>query len=256
MELLTALLVAIGVNVLMFIPAFIFKTDKLTDISYGLSFILVAGIVLFFPENNLTLGKLILFAMVTLWGIRIGTYLLVRIWKIGRDKRFDDKRDNFFKFLGFWLLQGFTVWVVLLASIQYLLVEITPIGIVGIVGIILWALGLIIETLADYQKYTFINNPNNAGQWIEKGLWKYSRHPNYFGEILHWIGIYVYTIPAIGGSMYLIGLISPLYIALLIIFVSGIPMLEKAADKRWGSDPAYLSYKKRVSPLVLLPQKR
>lgn len=250
MELLVALAIALGVNILMFIPAYIFKTDKLTDISYGVSFILVSAIVLWYSPKDVTLGQLILLGMITLWGLRIATYLFIRINKIGRDKRFDGMREYFFKFLKFWLLQGLSVWVVLLASIQYFLLDITPIGIIGAIGIALWAMGLLIETVADYQKYTFINNPNNAGKWIEKGLWKYSRHPNYFGEILHWIGVYVYTLPAIGGYMYLVGAISPLYIALLIIFVSGIPMLERAANERWGSDPAYHGYKQRTPVLI------
>lgn len=253
MGIFESFVIAVGINMLLFIPAFLLKTDKLTDISYGLSFILVAGIILI--TNESTLSKTILFLMITLWAIRIGAYLLIRIWKIGRDKRFDDKRDNFVKFGAFWFLQGITVFFVLLASTQYFTLEQTTITQLSLLGLLVWATGLLVETHADFQKYAFINDPSNKGKWIDRGLWKYSRHPNYFGEMLVWIGIYIYTLPALSGISYFIGLVSPLYISLLIIFISGIPLLEKAADKRWSDNPEYLKYKKKTSVLVPFPPK-
>ena len=254
MEIPGSFIVAIAVNMAMFIPAFFLKTDKLTDASYGLSFILVAGIVLF--TNPVTIPKLILFGMIAIWGIRISAQLLIRVLKTGKDKRFDKIRDNFMRFGLFWLVQGFTVFVVLIFSTQYFVLSITPITFMSFIGIILWFTGLSFETIADRQKMTFASNPQNAGKWIETGLWKYSRHPNYFGEILLWFGLYIYTWPAIGGSLYLMGLISPLYIFFLIYFVSGIPILEKSADKKWGMIPEYQNYKKRTPILIPLVQSK
>ncbi|MAZ41069.1 hypothetical protein CL654_03045 [bacterium] len=252
MELVFAFLVALGINLVMFVPAFIFKTDKLTDLSYGLSFLIVAWIL--YAQSDMGLGKVILLFMISLWAIRLSTYLFIRIRKIKKDKRFDGMRESFVRFLKFWVLQGVSVWMVLLPSILYFSSKDAELVTLSFVGIVLWGVGLLIETIADYQKYSFINKEENKRKWIESGLWKYSRHPNYFGEILHWVGIFVFTYPALMGIDVLIGTVGPLYIALLIIFVSGIPLLEKQADARWGNDSNYQNYKKKTSVLVLLPR--
>jgi len=123
-------------------------------------------------------------------------------------------------------------------------------------GVGLWAVGLIVETISDIQKYRFINDPVNKGRWIDSGLWKYSRHPNYFGEILLWIGIYLFTIFGLSLWESVIGLISPIYIASLIVFVSGIPLLEVKADKKWGENENYVEYKRKTSILIPLPNKK
>lgn len=237
----------------MFIPAYLFKTDKLTDLSYSISFAVVAIITLLL--HPITPLKIVLLAMIVLWSLRIGGYLFIRIRNIKKDKRFDGIRENFFKFLGFWTLQGFTVWVVLIPSILFFSVEERNFNTLTAIGGILWFAGLLIETISDYQKYTFINDSNNKDTWIDSGLWKYSRHPNYFGEILHWLGIYIFTTSDLSGWLLLLGFVSPVYIATLIIFVSGIPKLEQYADNRWGNNPRYIEYKKRTSILLLLPQK-
>ena len=254
MEYLIAFLIAVGLNILMFIPAFIFKTDKLTDLSYAISFALVAGILFF--NSTQELGHMVLFSMIVLWALRLGVYLFIRIRKIERDKRFDGMRESFSKFFRFWLLQGITVFIVLLSSIPYFSSSGTELSTLALIGMLVFASGLVIETFADLQKYRFINNAENKGEWIDEGLWHYSRHPNYFGEILVWTGVYVFTLSLVSGADALIGFSSPLYIALLIIFVSGIPLLERGADKRWGDNPEYLKYKKTTSPLILLPKKK
>lgn len=249
MDLLLTFIIAVGINVVMFIPAFIWKTDKLTDISYAVTFVVIAlyGLLV----GGATSHKILLFAMIVLWGARLGAYLLIRIWKTGRDKRFDDKRNHFWKFLGFWLLQGVTVWMVMIPTIFFMHTESLHITWLSITGLVVWGLGLVLETVADYQKYTFINNPDNQGKWIQSGVWSFSRHPNYLGEIMVWIGVYAFTVCSLMTHQKLIGLASPIFIATLIIFVSGIPLLEQSADKRWGNDPSYQAYKKRVG--VLLP---
>jgi steroid 5-alpha reductase family enzyme len=169
-----------------------------------------------------------------------------------KDSRFDGVRENFFKFLKFWLLQAIAVWVILLPSIATFSIESPILNILAYVGLAIYLLGLIIESFADYQKYTFINNEDNKGMWIDSGLWKYSRHPNYLGEMMVWIGVYIFTLSSLTGILPFIMLASPLFIILLLIFGSGIPMLEKSANKRWGDNPKYQEYKKRVG--VLLPK--
>jgi len=252
MSILTFLIIAVSINMLMFIPAFIFKTDKLTDISYAVTFTVVSflGLIL----GDFTVPKLALFMMILAWSIRLGAYLLIRIKKIGRDKRFDGMRENFFRFFKFWFFQGISVWVILLPSMFFFNHD-KNLSYYVYVGFVIWLAGLIIESFADAQKYKFINNPENEGKWIDSGLWKYSRHPNYFGEIMVWVGVYIFVLSGIDLEEAFFGLLSPMYISFIILFISGIPLLEKGADKRWGDDPAYREYKRKTSPLILLPKK-
>lgn len=254
MELLYALAISMGINLFMFIPAFLFKTDKLTDISYALTFVILSIYTLI--VNGASPASVVLFIMILIWAIRIGSYLLIRIHKIKKDTRFNEMRKSFFKFGGFWLIQGFTVWAVLIPSILFIQNQPQNIDLIASIGILIWLAGLSIETLADIQKYKFKNKTENKGKWIETGLWKYSRHPNYFGEILLWFGVYIFTFTSLIGIEKWIGFIGPLYIAALIIFVSGIPLLEKKADQRWSDKPAYQAYKERTHELFVLPNKK
>jgi len=249
---LTLLAVSIIINLTMFVIAYYLKTDKLTDISYAVTFVVLAvsGLI----SANGTLPSTILTVMICIWALRLGIYLLQRIRKIGKDKRFDGRRENFWSFLGFWLLQGVTVWIVMLPSNLFFTNEPKNISVLSVVGIVVWLVGLAIETIADYQKYSFINDIKNKGKWIDIGIWKYSRHPNYFGEIMLWFGVYLFTLSGLNTVQSLIGLIGPLYIAVLLIFVSGVPLLEKSADKKWGDNKDYQDYKRRTSVLILLPR--
>lgn len=242
--------VSLGINLLMFIPAFIFKTDTLTDISYAVTFVVVALFGLLSGDTSLV--KIIYFLAVLLWAIRLGSYLLTRIRKIGKDKRFDGMRENFLLFLRFWFLQGLTVWVVMIPWTLFFNTNYADITMVSLVGLAIFLVGLTIEAIADIQKYRFINNPENKGKWIDTGLWSISRHPNYLGEIMVWVGSYVFVLPALSGWGLIIGLAGPLFISFMILFISGVPILEKGADKIWGTNPAYQEYKKRVG--VLLPK--
>lgn len=244
----TTFALAIGINVMMFLPAYFLKTDKLTDISYALTFVAISFFSLSLGE--VTSPSLLLFLMILLWATRLGGYLLFRIQKIGKDKRFDQRREKFWSFANFWLLQGATAWIVLLPSIMFFGNKIQQLSAYSYIAMVIWLLGLLIETVADAQKFNFIGNPANQGKWISTGLWKYSRHPNYFGEILAWVGIYLFTVFGLTPIQSLAGVISPIFIATLIIFVSGIPLLEKSADKRWGDNKEYQKYKKAVGVLV------
>ncbi len=157
--LLLTFLISIGINIIMFLPAYFFKTDKLTDISYAITFVVVALYGLFI--SGFSVANLILFLMIFFWAARLGSYLLIRIKKLKKDKRFDGMRENFWKFLRFWLLQGFTVWVVLLPTSIFFNNQIKNISFYSFIGLFIWLIGLLIETFADLQKYKFINNPIN-----------------------------------------------------------------------------------------------
>jgi len=250
MNIFLALVISLGINLLMFIPAFILKTDKLTDISYSITFIVL--VLYSFFINDVSLLTILLLIMVVIWAIRLGGYLLIRIRKIGKDKRFDDRRENFFSFLKFWILQGVSVFFIMIPILLFMNIENKEFNFLVVFGIIIWLGGLILESVADYQKYKFINDPLNKDKWIDKGVWKYSRHPNYLGEMMIWIGLYLFMLPSFSFGQSIFGLMGPLYIILLINFVSGIPLLEKGANKKWGNNIEYKSYKKRVG--ILLPK--
>lgn len=254
MYIIAPLIFSFALNMAMFVIAFKKQTDKLTDISYSLTFV---GLVVYgyITRNNQWDYAWLVGICVLLWAARLGSYLLIRIRRIGRDKRFDEMRGSFRKFAGFWIIQALTVWIVSFSGLIFFARGHAPETNTMLIGIFAWALGLLIESVADYQKYKFINNPKNKGKWIDSGLWHYSRHPNYFGEILVWYGLWLTVSSGLNDTQKWIAAISPIFIMVLIIFVSGIPMLEKAADAKWGKNPRYKQYKQSTSVLIPLPKK-
>ena len=207
---LVSLAGALAINLLLFPVAYKLRSDKLTDISYAISFLTVDIIGLSYAKEHNPFSWL-LFAMVAIWAVRIGGFLLYRVLKVGKDRRFDGMRENFIKFGKFWLGQALTAWVLMLPVVmaQY---KGGSMGALAYAGLVLWLAGLAIEALADYQKFAFKQDPSNEGKWIENGVWRYSRHPNYFGEILVWASMYIYTLIALDGIQKVIGLASPVLI--------------------------------------------
>ena len=185
--------------------------------------------------------------MVILWGLRLGSFLFIRINYSKKDKRFDGIRESFKKFLKFWSLQGVSVWIILIPFFLFMRTESNS---VFWVGLFVWLIGLLIESVADIQKFLFSLKDKNKGEFIKSGIWKYSRHPNYFGEILCWFGIYLFVFPSLNLIQLLIGLISPIYISSLLIFFTGIPKLEEYADKKWGDRDDYQEYKENTNKLI------
>ncbi|MDX9958938.1 MAG: DUF1295 domain-containing protein [Spirochaetia bacterium] len=263
-----SIIVAIVVNGLFFAYAATKKTDVVTDLSYSLSFALVSLFILVL-NRSAGLVALLPAVLTIIWALRLGSYLFTRINKTKVDHRFDDMRDVPLKFAKFWILQAVAVAVILLpvaasvyvepirasgvpAAITKALAALVPgetraFGIFEVLGLLMWIKGFVIEVAADAQKSAF----KNAGKpgVITTGLWQYSRHPNYFGETLLWWGLFVYTIPVLSGALWLT-ILGPVFITVLLLFVSGIPLLEQSADKKYGSDPAYQEYKKRTSLFV------
>ena len=246
-QLTVALVVSLGINLSMFLIAFWRKSDKLTDISYAATFATIA--IWSFATSNQTWYHALLLLMVLVWAVRLGGFLLYRVIKKGKDARFDGMRESFTKFGKFWLAQAITVWVMMIPSVFAFNAE-PSYDWLAITGVIIWAIGLVCETVADLQKLAFNNNPANKNKWIDTGIWHYSRHPNYFGEILVWVGVYLFTLASLPLLPAIIGLVSPAFIIILLLFISGIPILEKSADERWGKDAKYQDYKKRTSILI------
>ena len=247
---------SIALNGIFFIFAAVLKSDVFTDITYSLSFILLA-VLLLVSEHPVQTLPLIALILVIVWAVRLGGYLFWRILHIKVDHRFDGKRENFISFGSFWLLQAVTVAIVMvplygIVTTAHRAAGLTPW--IHVPLIILYSIGLVIETVADFQKYRFKMKPENKGAFMRTGIWKYSRHPNYFGEILIWWSIGLMGAPLFVGLEWLY-LVGPLFITLLLLFVSGIPLLEKSAEEKWGSDPEYRAYRDTTSILIPRPPK-
>lgn len=229
--------------------AHIKQIDTLTDFAGTTNFIVLA--LYSFAKSGYSIRhKLISFFSCT-WGVRLGTFLLRRILSWGEDRRFDKIRKSIQSLVTFWSLQGVWVWVV---SLPVLLANAStanpPLGKLDYVGWAVYAIGLLTETVADFQKLK--SNSSADRKWMHTGLWKYSRHPNYFGEILIWTGIYLSAAPTLSGLQHL-AVASPIFTATILLFLSGIPLSENSADKKYASDPDYVAYKKGTSVLVPLP---
>ncbi|HOI18916.1 MAG TPA: DUF1295 domain-containing protein [Candidatus Woesearchaeota archaeon] len=246
-ELIIYLFISIGLQIVFFIPAYLFKTDKLTDLSYALSFIILLFVAILF--NGLNISKAILIVMILAWAFRLGLFLFIRINKTKKDARFDNIRKDFLKFFLFWFFQGISVFVIMIPILIGFSYDLNCSGF-SILGFCIWLSGFLIESFSDIQKFNFNKNPKNKDKWISCGLWKYSRHPNYFGEILCWIGLYVFVFIDFSLVDKILGLSGPLFISFLLVFVTGIPILERYADEKWGKDIKYKKYKKNTSILI------
>ena len=190
--------------------------------------------------------------MISVWGIRLSIFLFIRILKTGKDKRFDGVRECFKRFASFWLLQAISIFIILLPTTYILLSqEEMSLNWVSSVGLVIALTGILIEGIADSQKFIFKNKEENRGKWINSGLWKYSRHPNYLGEIMMWVGVFVYCLVYVNG-IGLITILSPIYITVLLLFVSGIPTLEKKDEQRYGDSKEYQEYKRDTG--ILFPK--
>ena len=234
---------------LVFIPAYWFQTEKFFDLTGSLTYISV--IILAVLVSPVVGGRsLLLASLVIIWAIRLGSFLFRRIQKAGKDDRFDELKPSFFRFLNVWTIQG--LWVTFTAAAALVAITSssrTELDAFAIVGFLVWALGFAIEVIADNQKSRFSANPDNKGKFIQTGLWSRSRHPNYFGEITLWVGIAIIALPALQGWQW-VAMISPLFVTLLLTRVSGVPLLEKKADTKWGGQEEYENYKKRTPVLI------
>jgi steroid 5-alpha reductase family enzyme len=234
---------------LAFIPAFILQSEKFYDLTGSLTYITVTALaVLLSPEVD---GRsLLLLALILIWAGRLGTFLFRRVHKSGKDGRFDEIKTSFWRFLMAWTLQGLWVTFTFAAALAAITSRTRQeLGWVALIGFLVWLFGFAFEVIADNQKSRFQEDPANKGKFIQSGLWAKSRHPNYFGEIVLWVGVAIIAIPVLQGWQW-VTMISPLFVTLLITGVSGVPLLEKRADEKWGGQEDYEAYKKRTPTLI------
>lgn len=238
---------------LAFIPAYFLQTEKFFDLTGSITYISVIIIAVIFSKGS-DGRSILLSSLVVIWAIRLGTFLFGRIKKAGKDDRFDEIKPSFIRFLNVWTIQG--LWVTFTMAAALVAITTTTrkeFDLFAIVGFLIWIFGFAVEVIADSQKNRFSANPDNKGKFIQTGLWSRSRHPNYFGEIILWIGVAVIAFPVLQGWQW-IALISPVFVTFLLTRVSGVPLLENKADKKWGGQEDYESYKKRTP--VLIPRLR
>jgi len=237
-----------------FIPSYAFKTEHYFDLTGSLSYIAtVAAAVLLNP--TLDLRDLIICAMITVWALRLGSFLFWRIKKDGQDKRFIVMKTKFTWFLMTWTIGGLWVLVTMAAGLAALTSSISAeLGVLSYLGVALWLFGFVVEVTADNQKTGFRENPDNRDRFITTGVWSWSQHPNYFGEITLWFGMALVALPVLSGWQ-LATLISPIFVYFLLTKVSGIPLLDRLAKQKWCSDSDYLRYTRETSKLLLWPPK-
>ncbi len=240
---------------LAFVPAYLGQTERFFDITGSVTYITVTWLAIL-VSGSWGSRSLLLALLISVWAFRLGTFLVRRVHRAGKDGRFDEIKTSFVRFLSTWTLQGLWVSLTLAAALTAITTTVRkPLGPVAWGGLAVWLIGFGIEAMADLQKNRFRACPENAGRFIQSGLWAWSRHPNYFGEIVLWIGIALIALPVLRGWQF-VTLISPLFVVLLLTRVSGIPMLEKRADETWGNDAAYYAYKQATPILVPRPPRR
>lgn len=232
-----------------FVPSWLLQSDRFFDATGSATYICASALALAVAPR-LDATALLLGAVVMIWALRLGSFLLARAIRTGGDGRFEAILPSWPRLLGVWTLQG--LWITVTAGAAWAAVT-TPdrlaTGPVLVIGLALWLLGFGIEVVADAQKRRFRADPANAGEFITTGLWSLSRHPNYLGEILLWIGVALMALPALHGWQ-LTTLVSPVFVTLLLLRVSGVPLVEARADARWGGRGDYEEYKARTPVLI------
>ena len=242
---------AVLIQFLIFLPSFLFQTEKFYDLTGSLTYISVTSIAYFSLDNPSTIDT-ILYLYVIVWAGRLGIFLFRRINKDGKDERFDKAKKKFFWFLQYWM--GQAAWVVFSAGASILAI-LSPVEaeleVLAFIGIFLWWSGFLIEVISDYQKRKFRETSDPKTEFISTGLWARSRHPNYFGEITLWVGMAVISLSSLSGIEYVTAVVSPLFVYLLLRKAEGVPMLERIADERYGELSDYQEYKANTPVLMM-----
>ena len=246
-----AVLLAYVIHWIAYIPAYMFQTEKFYDLTGSVTYLSVVWFVFLstYKSISLNFGNLILVLLISIWTIRLGLFLFMRIHKAGEDKRFRSIKTSASQFFMTFTLSG--LWVTLCSMCALVAIS-SPEGLVmnalTYIGIILFIIGFGIEIIADNQKTAFRSIEANKDSFITSGLWSKSRHPNYFGEVLLWFAIAVISFSSLEG-LQLITLISPVFTYMLLVYVSGVRMLGDMNDKKWANNEEYKSYKKNTPML-------
>ena len=231
-----------------FFPAYIFQTEKFYDLTGSITYLSIVLSTVYITGSQ-NIADYIIVGCVAIWALRLGSFLFMRIHKSGEDRRFRSIKPNFTRFLMTWTLQGMWVSMCLLCVLTALSsFNGIILNYIFFVGLFIFISGFFIEVIADHQKTIFRKDEKNKDRFISTGLWAYSRHPNYFGEIMLWFGISVMSFSSLSGLQYLT-LISPIFVYILLVYISGVRILEEQGLKKWGSLESYNEYIKNTPSL-------
>ena len=234
---------------LAFVPAYLRQTERFYDLTGSVTYLSVTALAIGLGPA-VDARALVLAGVVVVWAARLGSFLVRRIHQAGKDDRFDAIKPSFVRFLTAWTVQGLWVSLTAGAALAALTTRVrAPLEPLAWLGLAVWLLGFVVEAVADRQKRQFRADPANRGRFIQHGLWAWSRHPNYLGEIVLWLGVALIAAPVLRGWQH-VTLVSPLFVFVLLTRVSGVPLLERKADATWGGQPDYEAYKARTPVLV------
>lgn len=245
--------ICLGIQWLAWIPASLAKSERYYDLTGGLTYLTVVGFTLWAgsQSESPSARELIVSLLVVIWALRLSSFLYLRIHRAGKDGRFDRLKTSPIRFLVPWTIQG--LWVFLTMIVVIVInsqADSAPeLGIWDAIGLLMWLLGFSIEVIADNQKSAFNANSDNQGKWIDSGLWSYSRHPNYLGEIMLWTGIACFGISCFSG-LERVAWVSPIFIYLLLTKISGVPILDRRGLEKWGDKPEYHKYREGTPTLL------
>ncbi len=236
-----------------FVLAIIVKRNDVVDIAWGLGYLVLAA---YYITNYEISGRAILITvLISIWGIRLAIFVFQRNRGKKEDFRYLNWRNTWKLFylrsyFQIYLLQA-TMLLLIISPFTILMSQGSQpdLNYLDLIGATVWLIGFLFEAVGDYQLSAFKKKPENKGKIIESGLWKYTRHPNYFGEVSLWWGIFIITASSPG---FLYGILGPLTITVLILFVSGVPMLEE----KYKGNPEFEAYKKKTSKFFPLPSRK
>jgi steroid 5-alpha reductase family enzyme len=241
---------AFAVQWIMFVPAYMRQTEHFFDLTGSVTYVVLVWFAWSIDGDARTS---LLACLVTVWAARLGFFLFVRVREAGGDRRFNTIKPDFMQFLMTWTLQGLWVYLTLAPALAAMASRSSePLGAIAWMGALVWLVGFAIEVIADDQKRRFRSEPGNRDRFIDTGLWRWSQHPNYFGEIVLWCGIALISAPVLKGWQWAT-LVSPVFVWLLLTRISGIRMLDARARRQWGDDPSFQAYRARTPKLVPRP---
>jgi steroid 5-alpha reductase family enzyme len=246
----TAALIILAMMVGLWLLSLWLKDASIVDIFWGTGFVITAWVYFFLTPDGFLPRKLLITIITTIWGLRLSIHILLRNWGRGEDFRYQKWRQEsgkiwwWYSFFKVFALQGLLMWII---SIPLLVAQIspTPAGLIWLdyLGLIVWGVGFFFEAVGDWQLNSFRTNPDNKGQLLSTGLWRYTRHPNYFGDATQWWGFYL--IAAAAGGYWTI--YSPILMTVLLRNVSGVSLLEKTMK---DTKPGYKEYVENTNAII------
>mgnify|MGYP001414745885 FL=1 len=234
-------------NSTFFLHSYIYKTDIFFDLVGSLSFLSI-GVISLLLIPNIDANQILVFFLLLFWSLRLGPFLFIR--RLGANN--DERLEEFFKSpLSLYFLWSMNSLWVFFTSLSMIIIFSSPneneFGLIQWLGLIVWVTGYVIEVISDSQKTKF--NKFNKGKFINIGLWKYIRHPNYLGEIIIWVGIFIISLNYIHSLTSFLSILSPIFVFLLLRFITGVPQLEARGKEKWGHLDEYNSYKEKTGLL-------